>query len=282
MYKFENLDIIKSLSKIAKKNTAFYMEDFKEDRKLIRKMPVGATFIWLSRPCGTNLCMEDQAFLKDSAAYTSILHYSGQVEELIHAYVVEIKDKDGSKIFGDLYTIFPDYSLSEYAEHIRQSASEVGSYTLVYKKGSITIPEIKRGYLENDPNLGRLVGIVSNPKDKELHEMTLAQERRTREKADIGDFEKHLIALEEQVFMHEANRIIEEISKLPAPNSEDGEYYQVDISAACLQIILRRRRVFFNELHRYLPFPAIITLMSENEGRAFVSIPKEAILKRQQ
>ena len=26
MYKFENLDIIKSLSKIAKKNTAFYME----------------------------------------------------------------------------------------------------------------------------------------------------------------------------------------------------------------------------------------------------------------
>lgn len=280
MYKFENLDIIKALNKIVERNTAFYRDDFKADRKLIRKMPVGTTFIWLSRSCGTNIYTEDRAFLRDSVAYTSILYYSDQIEDSIQTYVVEIKSKDGNRIFGDLYTICPDYNLQEYAEHIRKSASEVRSYTLVYKKGSVTVSEIQRGYLDNDPEPGRLVDVVYNPKDKELHEMTLAQEKKTRKEADIGDFEEHISALEEQLSMYEANRIVEEAYKLPAPNSEDGEYFQVDISVAYVQIITRRKRSLFGELYKYMPFSIGVTKDLCYENKAYVSIHKDEILER--
>lgn len=58
MKKFESVDVLAALQSIMEQNTGFYQDDLKIDRDTLTEAaegrdPNGKTFLWLSRPSGT-------------------------------------------------------------------------------------------------------------------------------------------------------------------------------------------------------------------------------------
>lgn len=90
----ENIDILAFLEKVMLKNTHSYQSDFQYDIARLRDAalesdPERRTFYWMSRPAGTWLVTERDAFLRGSNGYTIWTHYAGEPKG-IRAYRVAV------------------------------------------------------------------------------------------------------------------------------------------------------------------------------------------------
>ena len=90
----ESIDILAFLEQVMLENTRSYQSDFQYDIARLRDAalesdPERRTVYWMSRPAGTWLVTERDAFLRGSNGYTIWTHYAGEPKG-IRAYRVAV------------------------------------------------------------------------------------------------------------------------------------------------------------------------------------------------
>ena len=196
MQKFENVDVIAALGEIMRQNTAFYQSDFDIDKGIIQRaaasdQAVDKTLLWMSRPSGTYCFRERDVFLKGTRQHNTWRFYGEQTRDKILAYAVELTGtKDGSR----------DIPAEQYFD------------------GS------------PDRALGSFLRYEFQPRDPAVLQEALQQEQRGREQARSGDFKAHITALHDSRIETEAQRIVDKLKDLSAPNSPNKTHFMVEIS----------------------------------------------------
>ena len=231
MQKFENVDVIAALGEIMRQNTAFYQSDFDIDKGIIQRaaasdQAVDKTLLWMSRPSGTYCFRERDVFLEGTRQHNTWRFYGEQTRDKILAYAVELTGiKDGT-IRGNLYEL--DYQ--QHYRHVIDAALPVSVNRLFYERGSRDIPAEQ--YFDGSPDrvLGDFLRYEFQPRDPAVLQGALQQEQRGREQARPGDFKAHITALHDSRIETEAQRIVDKLKDLSAPNSPNKTHFMVEIS----------------------------------------------------
>ena len=231
MQKFENVDVIAALGEIMRQNTAFYQSDFNIDKGIIQRaaasdQAVDKTLLWMSRPSGTYCFRERDVFLKGTRQHNTWRFYGEQTRDKILAYAVELTGiKDGT-IRGNLYEL--DYQ--QHYRHVIDAALPVSVNRLFYERGSRDIPAEQ--YFDGSPDrvLGNFLRYEFQPRDPAVLQGALQQEQRRREQARPGDFKAHITTLHNSRIETEAQRIVDKLKDLSAPNSPNKTHFMVEIS----------------------------------------------------
>ena len=231
MQKFENVDVIAALSEIMRQNTAFYQSDFDIDKGIIQRaaasdQAVDKTLLWMSRPSGTYCFRERDVFLEGTRQHNTWRFYGEQTRDKILAYAVELTGiKDGT-IRGNLYEL--DYQ--QHYRHVIDAALPVSVNRLFYERGSRDIPAEQ--YFDGSPDrvLGNFLRYEFQPRDPAVLQGALQQEQRGREQARPGDFKAHITTLHNSRIETEAQRIVDKLKDLSAPNSPNKTHFMVEIS----------------------------------------------------
>ena len=231
MQKFENVDVIAALSEIIRQNTAFYQSDFDIDKGIIQRaaasdQAVDKTLLWMSRPSGTYCFRERDVFLKDTRQHNTWRFYGEQTRNKILAYAVELTDTKDDTIRGNLYEL--DYQ--QHFRHVIDAALPVSVSRLFYEHGSRDIPAEQ--YFDGSPDraLGDFLHYEFQPHDPAVLQEALQQEQHGRAQARPGDFKAHITALHDSRIETEAQRIVDKLKDLSAPNSPNKTHFMVEIS----------------------------------------------------
>ena len=96
--------------------------------------------------------------------------------------------------------------------------------------GSRDIPAEQ--YFDGSPDraLGSFLRYEFQPRDPAVLQEALQQEQRGREQARPGDFKAHITALHDSRIETEAQRIVDKLKDLSAPNSPNKTHFMVEIS----------------------------------------------------
>ena len=231
MQKFENVDVIAALGEIMRQNTAFYQSDFDIDKGIIQRaaasdQAVDKTLLWMSRPSGTYCFRERDVFLKGTRQHNTWRFYGEQTRDKILAYAVELTGTKDDTIRGKLYEL--DYQ--QHFRHVIDAALPVRVNRLFYEYGSRDIPAEQ--YFDGSPDrvLGDFLRYEFQPRDPAVLQEALQQEQRGREQARPGDFKAHITALHDSRIETEAQRIVDKLKNLSAPNSPNKTHFMVEIS----------------------------------------------------
>ena len=231
MQKFENVDVIAALDEIMRQNTAFYQSDFDIDKGIIQRaaasdQAVDKTLLWMSRPSGTYCFRERDVFLKDTRQHNTWRFYGEQTRDKILAYAVELTGTKDDTIRGNLYEL--DYQ--QHYRHVIDAALPVSVNRLFYERGSRDIPAEQ--FFDGSPDrvLGDFLHYEFQPRDPAVLQGALQQEQRGREQARPGDFKAHITTLHNSRIETEAQRIVDKLKDLSAPNSPNKTHFMVEIS----------------------------------------------------
>lgn len=231
MNKFMDLDLIDSLGAIVRQNTGFYRSDFESDKKIFKKAvselkDSDKTFLWLSRPCGTDCYRECEVFLKDSPSYSAWQFFGTRNHNGVLAYVVEITGNEGSRTRGNLYEL----DFRQHCKHVEDNALPIDYVRAVYEHGSRKQPVTQSISGEDDPLLGKFLYSECRTNDTDAQRHILWEEKRNRDRLKQGDFQKYLVSLQTGRIETEAKQIVHKIRTLGKPNSPDGEYFMAELS----------------------------------------------------
>ena len=231
MQKYENVDVIAALGEIMRQNTAFYQSDFNIDKGLIQRaaasdQAVDKTLLWMSRPSGTYCFRERDVFLQDTRQHNTWRFYGEQTSDKILAYAVELTGTKDDTIRGNLYEL--DYQ--QHFRHVIDAALPVNVNRLFYEHGSRDIPAEQ--YFDGSPDrvLGDFLRYEAQPRDLAVLQEALQQEQHSREQARPGDFKAHITTLHNSRIETEAQRIVDKLNDLSAPNSPNKTHFMVEIS----------------------------------------------------
>ena len=237
MQKFENVDVIAALDEIMRQNTAFYQSDFDIDKGIIQRtaasdQAVDKTLLWMSRPSGTYCFRERDVFLKDTRQHNTWRFYGEQTRDKILAYAVELTGTKDDTIRGNLYEL--DYQ--QHFRHVIDAALPVSVNRLFYERGSRDIPAEQ--FFDGSPDrvLGDFLHYEFQPRDPAVLQEALQQEQHSREQARSGDFKAHITALHDNRIETEAQRIVDKLKDLSAPNSPNKTHFMVELSPYFVQI----------------------------------------------
>lgn len=231
MQKYENVDVIAALGEIMRQNTAFYQSDFDIDKSIIQRaaasdQAVDKTLLWMSRPSGTYCFRERDVFLKGTRQHNTWRFYGEQTRDKILAYAVELTGTKDGTIRGNLYEL--DYQ--QHYRHVIDAALPVSVNRLFYEHGSRDIPAEQ--YFDGSPDrgLGDFLRYEAQPHDPVVLQEALQREQRGREQARPWDFKAHITALHDSRIETEAQRIVDKLKDLSAPNSPNKTHFMVEIS----------------------------------------------------
>lgn len=231
MQKFENVDVLAALDEIMRQNTAFYQSDFDIDKGIIQRaaasdQALDKTPLWMSRPSGTYCFRERDVFLKDTRQHNTWRFYGEQTRDKILAYAVDLTGTKDGTIRGNLYEL--DYQ--QHFRHVIDAVLPVSVNRLFYERGSRDIPAEQ--FFDGSPDrvLGDFLHYEFQPRDPAVLQEALQQEQRGREKARLGDFKAHITALHDSRIETEAQRIVDKLKDLSAPNSPNKTHFMVEIS----------------------------------------------------
>ncbi len=280
--KFEDVDVFEALHAIMKQNTGFYPTDFDVDKKMFARaadMPDRAdrTFLWFSRPMGTNCFRERDVFVKGIGPYTIWRYYYEQSNDRILAYAVEVTGRVDGKIRGNLYEL----NFAQHYEHISETALDAETINIIYENGERQIPVGQRFFPTPDPEYGKYVRYEYLPRDPDALQDLLREERKNRERLAPGDFTEHIAALHDGLIESEARRIVTEMKRLDSPNSPGKTHYMVELAPVFLHLASTEDadRLFAMLPYKSLSFSkvgdkyGIYALISKHENRD-VSIRK--------
>ena len=231
MQKFENVDVLAALDEIMRQNTAFYQSDFDIDKGIIQRaaasdQALDKTPLWMSRPSGTYCFRERDVFLKDTRQHNTWRFYGEQTRDKILAYAVDLTGTKDGTIRGNLYEL--DYQ--QHFRHVIDAVLPVSVNRLFYERGSRDIPAEQ--FFDGSPDrvLGDFLHYEFQPRDPAVLQEALQQEQRGREQAKPGDFKAHITALHDSRIETEAQRIVDKLKDLSAPNSPNKTHFMVEIS----------------------------------------------------
>ena len=209
--------------------------------------------------------------LKDTQAYNTWKFCGEQICDRILAYAVELTGAANGTVQGNLYEL--DYQ--QHFQHIRDAALPVGANRLIYESGMREIGPKEHFDSRPDKYFGEFVRYEMQPRDPELLQAAIRQERRSREPARPGNFKEHLAALHAGLIEAEAQRIATDIKRLAAPNSPDKNHFMVEVSPYFTKLASSRDT---NRLLAMLPYKSlhlssvkdrfgIYALIDKNENR---------------
>ena len=265
MQKFENVDVIAALSEIMRQNTAFYQSDFDIDKGNIQRaaasdQAVDKTLLWMSRPSGTYCFRERDVFLKDTRQHNTWRFYGEQTRDKILAYAVELTGTKDDTIWGNLYEL--DYQ--QHFQHVIDAALPVSVNRLFYERGSRDIPANQ--FFDGSPDrvLGDFLRYEAQPCDSAVLQEALQQEQHSREQARPRDFKAHITALHDNRIETEAQRIVDKLKYLSAPNSPNKTHFMVELSPYFVQIASSKDT---DRLFSMLPYKSLcFTGMKDRHG----------------
>lgn len=131
------IDIIPFLAEIVEKNTVTHQSDFLLDRKILQGAAwqphqESRTFLWMSRPCGTNCVLEAEAFQRETDAHITWTHYEYDADH-IKAYRVTVAPKcAGGLVLGKVQLL----NYKEQVQRVKQKALHVQSVKLQFEDGT--------------------------------------------------------------------------------------------------------------------------------------------------
>ena len=113
--KFESVNLIEVMGRIADIHMTAYKNDFELDRKTLREAAEKApeTFVWMCRRTGIWLLEEHSIFLKDTREHNTYRFYLEQGMKDVLVFAVEVTGIAESIVVGNLY-------LLDYPSHYRR------------------------------------------------------------------------------------------------------------------------------------------------------------------
>ena len=179
--RIKSSDIISTMEAIMKHNTKYYQSDFEIDKKILKEaaenpVETDKALLWLSRTHGTHCFKERDVFLKNSCAYHTWLYYADQTHEHVLAYAVEITGVFDGKLTGSLYHL--DYEM--HCRHLIETAIPVDHVKVIYEHGSRIVPAGQHISVHTDRQMGKVVHLEEYPKDLDIFERILQEERDKR------------------------------------------------------------------------------------------------------
>ena len=279
-------DVFQAAGVAQKYNCSLVRLDYQQEQGLVSSLPLGIKMLreaarsdqpedklllWLSRPSGTFCFRERDVLLKDTQAYNTWKFCGEQICDRILAYAVELTGAANGTVQGNLYEL--DYQ--QHFQHIRDAALPVGANRLIYESGMREIGPKEHFDSRPDKYFGEFVRYEMQPRDPELLQAAIRQERRSREPARPGNFKEHLAALHAGLIEAEAQRIATDIKRLAAPNSPDKNHFMVEVSPYFTKLASSRDT---NRLLAMLPYKSlhlssvkdrfgIYALIDKNENR---------------
>lgn len=189
LFRYINIDILKTLEIIAAGNTNYYLSDFESDKKILleninKKHP--ETMLWMSRDCGTWCFPEKEVFMKNNAAYLTWTYY-GNFHEKILAYAVDSIGIDGGVLIGNLYEL-------DYRSHVKtviQSAVRADKRKFIFENGESIYPDSEFSkWRYGHPQLGAYQASFPIPNNAMELKNVLTQEKEKRDKMKEGNISK--------------------------------------------------------------------------------------------
>lgn len=173
--------LLNTMEAIMKHNTKYYQSDFEIDKKILKEaaespVKTDKTLLWLSRTHGTHCFKERDVFLKNSRAYHTWLYYADQAHEHVLAYVVEITGGSDGKLAGSLYHL--DYET--HCRHVIETAIPADHVKIIYEHDSRIVPAGQHISVHTDSQMGKVVHLEEYPKDLDIFERILQEERDKR------------------------------------------------------------------------------------------------------
>lgn len=141
-------------------------------------------------------------------------------------YGVELTSTKDGTIRGNLYEL--DYQ--QHFRHVIDAALPVSVNQLFYEHGSRDIPAEQ--YFDRSPDwvFGDFQRYEAQPHNPAVLQEALQQEQHGRKQARPGDFKAHITALHDSRIETEAQRIVDKLKDLSAPNSPNKTHFMVEIS----------------------------------------------------
>lgn len=186
--KFSNIDIFEFMGGVVKKHTRYHQSDFLIDKEMMIRATYSQeqqekTFIWLCRTSGTWCLLERNVFLKDTSENKIFNFYAEQTDDLILAFVIEIKSKCGSPVTGDIYVL--DHK--KHYQHVKETSINAETVLLKYEHGE----RIQRADIPIDiyPDMGygELKSIQYQPHSQKELSGLLSRERQERKRFKESD-----------------------------------------------------------------------------------------------
>lgn len=130
------IDIIPFLAEIVEKNTATHQSDFLLDRKILQGATwqphqESRTFLWMSRPCGTNCVLEAEAFQRETDAHITWTHYEYDADHIKAYRVIVAPERAGGLVLGKVQPL----NYKEQVQRVKQKAIHVQSVKLQFEDG---------------------------------------------------------------------------------------------------------------------------------------------------
>jgi len=118
------------------------------------------------------------------------------------------------------------------SQHVKNKAFPVEILQLIYENGEQRIPASQPFSEEDSPLFGKLEQIKSLPKDSDMLQFLLKEEKRNRKQLTQGDFQAYIAALHHGLIQSEAQRIANELARYRKPNSPDQAHFMAGITPA--------------------------------------------------
>ena len=193
--KIKSSDLLSTMEAIMKQNTKYYQSDFEIDKKILKEaaespVKTDKTLLWLSRTHGTHCFKERDVFLKNSCAYHTWLYYADQTHEHVLAYMVEITGVFDGKLAGSLYHL--DYEM--HCRHLIETAIPADHVKVIYEHGCRIVPAGQHISVHTDRQMGKVVYLEEYPKDLDIFERILQEERARRHLSKPVSIHAHMPA----------------------------------------------------------------------------------------
>lgn len=227
------------------------------------------TLLWLSRETGTECLLERDVFIKGTAANDIWCYYAENGCGRILAYAIELHRIQDGKAMGNLYEL----NYAEHYERVRSKALNSQITVLVYEHGVKDIPSNPYFDCAPDSKLGKFKRFEAQPDDPEALKVLLLEEKSRRSKMKIGDPEKHVAVLHEEMIKREAWRIAGQFKKMRRLNRPDKEGFIVELSHTFLPLTSAGD---LERLRSILPYQTLSFIHEdERSRRIYAAISKD-------
>ena len=195
--KFENIDLVDALRRIMEIHTQNYKEDFELDTKMLHafansQSPEDKHLLWMSRPNGTYLLPEREAYVENSYENSVWEFYHDQTRDPILAYAVEIKGVEGNAVKGNLVEL--DYAA--HVERMKKLTVPVEKVEVTFEDGAafyLPFRTYRREAILLEKEHGKVASVHYLPENAQELDMILRRERsKTAFHAKTGNIEEHI------------------------------------------------------------------------------------------
>ena len=201
--RFMDVDVIDFLGKIAEKVIIHNPGSFNDDIDALYKAAGSDNtddkrLLWNVCSFGTHMNTEREAFIRDTSAYNTAVHYR-ETDPDMFGYVIEVTGRVGQRINGNIFDIGNYYA---HAMHVKETSLVLDSVSLTYSDAwgvnagkTITVPRYE--YNDDRRRLmvesGDVTAVQFYPSESvRTMDDVLKQERSRYMSLPIGSVEAHL------------------------------------------------------------------------------------------